>query len=245
MVALRFRLPIDEMALCHEGPLAGYVRLLRAPQITRVAKDKTQPSRLTWTLVRRDTEHRAIVSLAGPVAEAKLLGTTLRSHGCKSDLSKCQLFCSELDRYRRNLVETYAMNIPEVEPVEMANRLRKRTLTILAHRDTWRAVTALAGDLEGWSRLTGHDAADTVQWTRQIANQLGLLLPMPLEANGRQTHHGSSRDRGHTARRVGAWPSSKLGHLLRTSTVRSRWSNRSAGAAIRRGHLPAGSSLLE
>jgi hypothetical protein len=61
------------------------------------------------------------------------------------------------------------------------------------------AVKALAEDLEGWSRLTGHDAADTVQWTGPIESQLSLLLPMPVRAGpGRRTRPVSPRRRSVT-----------------------------------------------
>ena len=123
-----------------------------------------------------------MVLLAGSLAEAKLLGTKLRVHTSKSDLRRCRLLCGVLAAYRNHLVETQALSIPEVAPADLANRLRQRTQRILGHPLTWRAVTALAGDLEGWSRLSGHEAADTVQWTRRIRNQLTFLLPMPRQA---------------------------------------------------------------
>ena len=50
---------------------------------------------------------------------------------------------------------------------------------ILAHPNVWRAVTTLARDLEGWGVLTGHDSAETVEWSGRARNQLTLLLPMP------------------------------------------------------------------
>lgn len=39
-------------------------------------------------------------------------------------------------------------------------------------------MTALAEELGGWGKLDGHEAADTVQWTRRIRNQLALRLPI-------------------------------------------------------------------
>lgn len=182
VVAFRFGISIDEVALCQAGPVNGYVKMLDVPLIPKVARNDYS-TQLTWTLVARATEQQVMVLLAGALAEAKLLGTPLRAHCCESDLSRCQYICSVLDRYRRSLVDTQAMVIPEEKPIDMANRLRQRTRQILGHPRTWRAVTALADELVGWSRLTGHDAADTVQWTRRIQNQLGLALPMPRKAN--------------------------------------------------------------
>jgi hypothetical protein len=179
VVAFRFGISIDEVALCRAGRVLGYVRILDSPLISKMAKRKERSSELTWALVRRDTEQHVMISLAGVLAEAKLLGKPFRAHFHKSDLQKCQDLCLRLMQYRRRLNRTRAMVIPEENPDDMANRLRQRTRAILGHPPTWRAVTALAEDVEAWSVLTGHDAADTVQWTRRIRNQLSLLLPKP------------------------------------------------------------------
>jgi hypothetical protein len=133
---------------------------------------------LTARMVK-DTEQRAMVYLAGALAEGKLLGTPLRSHCCESDLRRCMQLCYALCGYRKHLVETAAMKLPQVDPAGLADRLRQRTQRMLSRPDTWRAVTALAADLEGWGLLTGHDSADTVQWAGRSRNQLALLLPMP------------------------------------------------------------------
>ena len=181
VVAFRFGIPLDEVALCRTGSVQGYVSTARAPLISLVLNEAWDhpASALAWTVIARDTEQHAMVLLAGSLAEAKLLGTQLRGHCCESDLKKCRALCGVLAAYRNHLVETQALSIPEVAPADLANRLRQRTQRILGHPRTWRAVTALAGDLEGWSRLSGHEAADTVQWTRRIRNQLTFLLPMP------------------------------------------------------------------
>jgi hypothetical protein len=197
VLALKFGIGIDEVALCRAGPLAGYVRMLGGWLVANAAKD-SRATELTWNLVKRDTEQRIMVFLAGALSEAKLLGTPLRSHGCRSDLQKCLLLCDVLSDYRRQLVQKQGMSIPEIDPAEMTERLRRRTKRVLGDPDTWRAVAALAGDLEGWGRLTGHDTADTVQWARRVRDQLVLLLPMPAAKSpktrrraGRATANGS------------------------------------------------------
>jgi len=178
VVALKFRIRVTDIALCHSGPLAGYVRMLVGSPASRLAHRTSRSSDLTWKLVARAIEDRATALLAGPVAETRLLGTMLWAHGNQSDFSKCQQLCCELDRYRLHLTDKYGLVIPTEEPVDMANRLRRRALRILANPHTWRAVTALAEELCGWGQLNGHEAADTVQWTRRIRNQLALRLPI-------------------------------------------------------------------
>ncbi len=175
VVALKFGIRVTDIALCHSGPLAGYVRTRHGPPAAKLSHSISRSSDLTWQLVARAIEERAIVSLAGPVAETRLLAR-LRAHGNQSDFSRCQKLCYVLDRYRRHLAHKYGLVIPKEKPVDMANRLRRRTMRILANPHTWRAVTALAEELGGWGKLDGHEAADTVQWTRRIRNQLALRL---------------------------------------------------------------------
>ena len=180
VLGFRFGLPVDEVALCLTGRLAGYVRFSSRPLMSAVEASQCEcTSELEWALLVRDTEQRAMVLLAGGLAEAKLLGTPLRSHDCESDLRKCLQLCYALCGYREHLVETTAMSLPKIDPAEMADRLRRRAQRILVHPTTWRAVTTLARDLEGWGVLTGHDSAETIQWSGRLRNQLTLLLPMP------------------------------------------------------------------
>ena len=73
---------------------------------------------------------------AGALAEAKLLGTPMRSHCCESDLRKCLQLCDALARYREHLVEKTAMTLPKIDAADMADRLRRRVQRILARPDT-------------------------------------------------------------------------------------------------------------
>ncbi len=220
VVAFRFGIPLDEVALCQTGSVQGYVRTARSPLISLVLHEasKLPLSELAWTLIARDTEHHAMFLLAGGLAEARLLGTKLRAHCCETDLRRCRLLCSLLADYRNHLVETQALSIPEVTPADLANRLRQRTLRILGHPRIWRAVVALAGDLEGWSWLSGYAAADTVQWTRRIRGQLTLLLPMPQEANGPQRIGGPGTSKS-SARRTHS------SNAMKVSSEHASWYN--------------------
>lgn len=177
VIAFRFRIPIRVVALCDASELQGYVEMARPSLISTVLRDKS-PLIVSWPEVVRDTEERAMVFLAGPVAEAKLHGTRLRSHCCESDLLRCYTLCSILREYGQRLAGEQGLRIPEVNVAAMANELRGRTARFLGHFRTWSAVTELATDLEGWSQLTGDEAADTVAWTKRVENQLSLMLPM-------------------------------------------------------------------
>ena len=179
VVAFRCGIRVDEVALCTTGPLEGYVQMLSAPLVSQWHTWDEPASRLTWSLVQRDTERHAMVRLAGPVAEAKLFGTPMRSHACESDLTSALRLCRLLEQYHGHLGNR-GLLLPGIAPGDLAARLRRRTRHVLGYPPNWRAVRAVAEDLEAWSRLSGHDAADTVQWTRRIESQLPLLLPVPV-----------------------------------------------------------------
>lgn len=184
VVAFRFGIPIEVVAVCRTGPLSGYVKTTRTPQLVNAISKATSDRALSeraWPQVVRDTERHAMVLLAGAVAEAKLHGTLLRSHCCESDLRRCHALCRALSFYARCLTEGGLMTIRDIDAGAMANGLRRRTAGILNNPIAWRAVTTLAADLEAWGELTGADAADSAQWSRRIRSQLTLLLPIPRE----------------------------------------------------------------
>ena len=221
-MAFRFGIPLSELALCQTGPLQGYVSTA-CPLASRVRQEAWDlpASELGWALLARDTEHHAMVLLAGSLAEAKLMGTKLRAHCCESDLQECQILCGVLAAYRNHVVETQGTSIPEVDPIKLANRLREQTRRILGHPVTWRAVTALARDLESWRWLTGHDAADTVQWTRRIHNQLTLLLPMPRPRVASARQPGQREAHARARRRPRRGPIARLGYWRACPTMYS------------------------
>ena len=99
-----------------------------------ITKPRMPSSRYAIPARWPDTCELAIVFLAGPVAETRLLGTMLWAHGNQSDFSGCQQLCYVLDRYRRHLAHKHGLVIPKEKPVDMANRLRRRTRNQLALR---------------------------------------------------------------------------------------------------------------
>lgn len=176
VIAFRFGIPVRVVALCNAGPRYGYVETAR-PSLISGMRGKAASS-VVWQEVVRDTEEHAAVFLAGPIAEARLYGTPLRSHCCESDLRQCYFLCEALREYGLRSAAGSGLSVPSINAAAMANDLRARTARILGHPRTWRAVAVLAGELETWSRLTGDEAADTVAWTRRIEKQLWLLLPI-------------------------------------------------------------------
>lgn len=186
VMAFRCGFAIDVAKLCTSGPLAGFVQFSSASLISAVVRSGP-PTTVSWPLVARDTERRVMVLFAGPLAEAKLLGTPMRAHCCESDLQKCRLLCTALLRYRDGVAAESGGLLEDEDVAALAHALRRRTMRVLGRADVWRAVSALAADLDAWGWLSGDDAADTVQWTRRVRKQLALLLPMPKRRERQET----------------------------------------------------------
>jgi hypothetical protein len=202
VLAFKFGIAVDEVAICRAGPVAGYVRYFRASLMSAVEASESEcTTELEWAILVRDTEQRAMVLLAGALAEAKLLGTPMRSHCCESDLRRCMELCDALSSYRQHLVETTALKLPKIDAADLAQRLRRRAQRMLARPDTWSTVSALAADVEGWGLLTGHDSADTVQWARAARSQLALRLPMPRSSVAKHPSGQRNREASRPTRR--------------------------------------------
>ena len=138
VLAFRFGIPVEEMALCHVNPTDGYVQMRRGALVFQALKNGPS-AELSWPAVARDTRQRVMVSLAGSLAEAKLFGTTLRTDCCEFDLLKVLGLCRALSRYRQQLVDAHATSIPDLDPITLANGLRAQTRRILGRPATWRA----------------------------------------------------------------------------------------------------------
>jgi hypothetical protein len=195
VMAFRFGLGVDVAKLCTSGPLAGFVRLTSASLISSAVKGSSSAT-APWPLVARDTEHRVMTLFAGPLAEAKLLGTTMRADCCESDLQKCRLLCAALLNYRGGTAAESGGLLGDENVAALANALRRRTMRVLARADVWHAVSTLAAEFDAWGWLSGDDAADTVQWTRRVRHQLALLLPLPERRKSQDTEPTNHTRRG-------------------------------------------------
>jgi hypothetical protein len=63
-MAFRFGLPVGLVKLCATGPLFGYVQF-PSPSLISTVVDNRPSAAFSWPLVARDTEHRAMMLLAG------------------------------------------------------------------------------------------------------------------------------------------------------------------------------------
>jgi len=193
VVALHYGRVVMEARISHHLPGNGWVKRMRtwlpeAPD-TRNPRDAL----IYWTHVFSEVEREVKILLAGPIAEAKLLRTPLRSLGARSDLERslsAQVFLDDLRDSLRDVI-----SIPDDQTAHFLERMRRQTRRLIAQPWCWNAITVLAKDLTGWHCLTGHDVAETVQWSKKPRSQLSLNLGIGEQAgtvseDKRQRRHG-------------------------------------------------------
>ena len=103
----------------------------------------------SWSHTLESTRSNIRIFLAGPLAEAKILGKPLRSLGAKSDLTKCLNLASRLSH-----LHSYVSQFAEIAPIDTENILNTERLFVrrwLAQPKVWNAVELIAGKLS----LTG------------------------------------------------------------------------------------------
>ena len=110
--------------------------------------------------------------LAGPIAEAKVMATPMRSLGAISDLNKVRNALPLLDALRETLV--CHTEISKDYRIKFFPKLQQETRRLLGNPTIWKSVQVLANDLCARSSLTGEDVANTVQWARTTPGQFSF-----------------------------------------------------------------------
>lgn len=174
VVALHDGRVVKEVRISHHLPGNGWVKWVR----TRFpdAPDGRNPrdALLYWTHVLFEVEREVKILLSGFLAEAKLLRTPLRSLGARSDLQRALAAQEFLDNLRELLRDT--IFIPGDQTAHFLERMGRQTRRLIAQPWCWNAITVLAKDVMDWHRLSGHDAAETIQWSMKPRRQLSLSL---------------------------------------------------------------------
>lgn len=106
-----------------------------------------------WESVTR-TRRRMRVLLAGPLAEAKAMGTPMRSLGAKSDLAECRRLADRLLALWSHFPAYQGFPCPD--PWAMLNRERKRVRAWIARPRVWSLVSAYAHALSESEQLDRH-----------------------------------------------------------------------------------------
>jgi len=164
---------IKEAVINPYNPGECYVTINRDKNL-EITVDSSGTARRYWQAALSLAEKDSMFFLAGPLAEAKLLGTPFRLYGGRTDIEKVLTILERLEN--THLIIKSAVDIPDLgNRYHLANRLRTRTRRLIARPKIWCAIKVLANDLIGWGRLDGEDVANTAQWALGTENQPGLF----------------------------------------------------------------------
>lgn len=174
VVSLHYGRVVKEVFISRHFPGNGWVKSVRLWSPGELDLRNARDALLYWTRVFSEVEREVKILLAGPLAEAKLLRTPLRSLGARSDLQRALSAQTYLDDLRESLQDI--VFIPNHHTALFLERMRRQTRRLISQPWCWNAITVLAKDLMAWHRLSGHDVAETVQWSRKPRHQLSLSL---------------------------------------------------------------------
>jgi len=91
------------------------------------------------------TINDAFLTIAGPCAEAKFLGTPIRSLGCQSDYEHCIAIFERLKSLAQYAAQYGDIQCPE--PIQLMNSTRSRARRWVASPNNWRAINCIARTL--------------------------------------------------------------------------------------------------
>lgn len=137
---------------------------------SRLGRISARPGNVkaAWLKILKNYKADICVSLAGPLAEAKLLHTPLRSLGARSDLEDANESFRRLKAIHERLSQ-YATLTEEV-PDDLLQKLRRKTRSLVGRTGIWNLIDAVAIELVWCSSLSGNDTARIIQ---QVVNKHG------------------------------------------------------------------------
>ena len=207
VVALHYGRVVMEARISRHLPGNGWVKLVRSWFPDEPDLRNSRDALLYWTHVFSEVEREVKILLAGSIAEAKLLRTPLRSLGARSDFQRALSAQAYLDDLRESLRDT--ISIPDDQTAHFLERMRRQTRRLIAQPWCWKAITVLAKDLTVWHCLSGHDVAETVQWSKKPRSQLSLSLGIGGQAGTVSEDKRRQRRHGFPARGYGRRTSSE------------------------------------
>lgn len=171
VAALLLGIRIVEVRIDHRRPGAGQTVYWVLRSLLEGSRDPwtIAPSRWARSLSRE--QRKAVFALAGPLAEARLLGVPLRTLGSIGDLESIHQLMRKPPE--KGFVSCHGAVKPGAN--EFFEREIRRTQRLLVQPPVWHAVTVVAGDLLSWGSLRSDDVAETVQWTLGGCQQMGLF----------------------------------------------------------------------
>lgn len=124
-----------------------------------------------WARLLSNEQRDAVFTLAGPLAEAKLLGLPMRTIDSIGDLETIH----QLMRWPASGGEGQPHGVVRTEAKPFFEGALRRTRRVLSRPVVWNAVTEVAQDLLSWRRLKGDDVAESVQRVLGGGRQMGLF----------------------------------------------------------------------
>lgn len=171
LAALKVGRFVSKVAISHQSPGRG---------VTFIHESGKNPYNLSthpqyaWQHTLQTTINDAFLTIAGPCAEAKFLGTPIRSLGCQSDYAHCIEIFSRLKSFAQYAVRYADIQCPE--PIQLMNNTRSRARRWVAAPNNWRAINCIARAVlqEGVIDAEGLHEAIGEAMLVGVSGQLGL-----------------------------------------------------------------------
>ncbi|BAZ92610.1 ATP-dependent Zn proteases [Thiohalobacter thiocyanaticus] len=171
IVALYHGYAVTEVAVSLEAPGNGV--MMYQPRLKRELSDPRSGNiRAAWLETLKKYEGEIRILLAGPLSEAKLLNTPLRSLGARSDLLTAQSFHLRLQDIQIEM--SRYTTLPKPLPARHLDKLRRETRALLGRPRMWEMVCALASELKDIDCLNADEIAAILQQIPDRYGQLGL-----------------------------------------------------------------------
>ena len=170
VVALLLGIEITEVFINRQQPDSGRVLFRVASLYPQHRRASWVDAPFRWARLLSFDQRNAVFTLAGPLAEAKLLGKPLRTLGSIGDLEVVHQLVRST-----NTPSGQIHGVVDLGANMFFERTIRRTRRILSRPPVWAAVTEVASNLLSWHRLTSDDVAEMVQWAFGGCRQMGLF----------------------------------------------------------------------
>jgi len=155
IAALREGRLVSRIEISDEVPGNGRCTYARRRQNPYDLSINRGTARAAWLYTLDTICSEVRVSLAGPLAEAKVLSKPLRSLGARSDLDGCVAAVNRL-RLFNEYVSEFA-KVDQINTEQLLNDQRKHVRRWIAQPKVWRSVQVIARALELRNCINGSD----------------------------------------------------------------------------------------
>jgi hypothetical protein len=173
IVAMRYGREVLSALVNPSDPQTGLTVFRRRRRRPSLGDMSPHDIRRAWSeSLTYHSDHIRIL-LAGPLAEAKLLSTPLRSLGARSDLQTAERLIRTLEDLHDGL-SRYTLLPCWPDREGYLNHLRRQTRALISRPDMWLMIERVAEDLKCHRFSDGNHIAAAVQSAKARSGQLGL-----------------------------------------------------------------------